>query len=462
MSNRRKFIHQLTGAAALVTTGTLAANAAKAKEEEHLLAWNRKYSSNDKVRLAGIGMGIQGFHDMNAALEVPGTEIVACADLYQGRLDRAKEVYGNHLFTTRNYQEILDRKDVDAVIIATNDSWHSRISIDALKKGKAVYCEKPMVHKISEGYDVIKAQEQTKKVYQVGSQGVSSLGYAKAKELFEAGEIGAINSVEAVNNRQSSLGAWKYTIPSDASPETVDWNRYQQNQSKKTPFDEKRFFWWRNYREFGTGMAGDLFVHMLSGLHFITSSKGPSKIYSLGDLTYWKDGRNVPDVMSAVLHYPQTKEHAPFQVTLRVNFVSGEGESGYTKLTGTEGVMFIGENRVTVKRRKMPKAPGIGGWDSLDTFPESMQKKLVAEHNNKYSKEDQKAATLPDISFVSPKDFSSLVAHFTNFMDSVRTGKPVVEDAVFGFRAAAPCLACNDSYFADKVIRWNPDTMKLV
>jgi predicted dehydrogenase len=459
MANRRRFLQQLGGTAALFSSKELAAFESGTKMVK--LQPKPLYSPNDAIRLAGIGMGIQGYNDVRAALKVPGVELVACADLYSGRLEHAKEEFGNHLFTTKHYQEILDRKDVDAVIIATADSWHNKICIDALKKGKAVYCEKPMVHKIEQGWEVVNAQKAANKVMQVGSQRVSSLGFAKAKELYEAGEIGMINSVEAVNTRQSALGAWNYTIPLDSSPQTVDWDQYQSNQQKKMPYDEKRFFRWRNYREFGTGMAGDLYVHLLSGLHFLTGSLGPSKIFSIGDLTYWKDGRNVPDVMNAVLEYPQTTKHPAFQVSLQVNFVSGEGETGYTKITGSDGVMFVSEGKVTVKRRKMAKAPGIGGWDSLATFTNAMQEKLKATHSAKYSAEDQRPHSMPDITYVAPEGFDGHVAHFANFFESMRTGKPVVEDAAFGFRAAAPCLACNDSYFQNKVIHWDPEKMKL-
>lgn len=460
MSNRRKFIRQLGGTAALLTGSSLAAFEAKGRTE--IIEAPKKYSANDKIQIAGIGMGIMGYNDVDSALKVPGVEIVACADLYEGRLQHAKEVYGNHLFTTKNYQEILDRPDIDAVIIGTSDNWHAQIAIDAMKKGKAVYVEKPMVHLIEQGWDVIKAQQQTKKVLQVGSQGTSSLGFAKAKELYEQGAIGEINSVVSVNNRQSPLGAWEYTIPLDSSPQTVDWERYQANQKKKTSYDEKKFFWWRNYREFGTGMAGDLYVHMLSSLHYILSSKGPTKIYSIGDLTYWKDGRNVPDVMNAVMQYPQTKEHAPFQVSLQVNFVSGEGETGFTKIIGSEGMMMVGSSRVVVKRRKVAKAPDIGGWDSLNTYTKEMQQKLKEAHKQKYKEEETKAKVLEDITFVAPEEFDSHVAHFANFFESVRTGKPVMQNAEFGFRAAAPCLACNDSYFENKVINWDAEKMKLV
>jgi predicted dehydrogenase len=407
-------------------------------------------------------MGIQGYNDLESVLKAAGTELVACCDLYTGRLDHAKELYGDHIFTTKRYEEILDRPDVDAIILATTDSWHSKISIDAMKKGKAVYCEKPMVNQINQGWDVINTQRQTGMVMQVGSQGVSSLGFAKAKELYEAGEIGSINSVEAVNTRQSFLGAWEYTIPLDASTVTVDWERFQSNQKNKHPYEDKRFFWWRNYREYGTGVAGDLFVHLLSGLHFITGSNGPSKIYSIADLSFWKDGRNVPDIMNSLLQYPSTKKHPSFQVTLSVNFASGEGETGYTKITGTDGVMFISEETVTVKRKKMQKAPGIGGWDSMHTYTKDMQARLQADHNKKYGGADQDSKSLPDIIYRVPPGYNAHEEHLANFIAAVRNRKPVVEDAIFGFRACAPCLACNESYFENKVMEWDPEGMKLI
>src|SRR6185436_7712408 len=192
-SSRRKFLQQI-GAATLVTAASpLSSLAAREKAEERIMTYERKISSNDKVRLGVIGYGVQGHFDLDTALKVPGVELAGICDLYTGRLVNAKEKFGNDLFTTRNYKELLDKSDIDAVIIATTDCWHSRITKDALVKGKAVYCEKPMIYKISEGRDVIEAQKKTGKVLQVGSQRVSSIGLAKAKELLAAGEIGKLN-----------------------------------------------------------------------------------------------------------------------------------------------------------------------------------------------------------------------------------------------------------------------------
>lgn len=460
-ATRRSFLKKLGGSTLAVAAAPLAGFATGAKHEEQILASEKKRAANDKINIGVIGLGIMGYNDLNTALKIPGVELVAACDLYTGRLERARELHGNNLFTTQDYREVLNRRDIDAVIVATSDNWHARITQEALQKGKAVYCEKPMVHRISEGAGVMEAQQKSGKVMQVGSQRVSSVVYAKAKELYQAGEIGKLNTIEAAFDRQSALGAWQYTMPADASEATVDWDRYIAG-TKKIPYDPKKFFWWRNYRDFGTGVAGDLFVHLLSGVHLITGSKGPRKIFSSGQLSYWKDGRDVPDVMTAIMEYPETPQHPPFQLMLRVNFISGEGDHGTLKLIGEEGVMDLSGNGLTVRHSLLPKAPGIGGWDALNTYPKAMQETLRSQYAQKYSEADQKATVKESITYKPPQGYNEHLDHFANFFDSVRTGKPVVEDAVFGFRAAAPCLACNDSYFEKKIIYWNPDEMKLV
>lgn len=459
--SRRHFLKKLGGSTLALAAAPLASLAGEEKTEERILRYEKKISANDKIRIGVIGMGIMGYNDLNTALKVPGVELAAACDLYTGRLERAKELHGKDLFVTQDYREILNRNDIDAVIVATSDNWHARIAEDALKKGKAVYCEKPMVHRISEGAGLISAQKKSGKTMQVGSQRVSSIVYHKAKELYKAGEIGKLNTIEAAFDRQSALGAWQYTMPPDASEATVDWDRYIAG-TKKIPYDPKKFFWWRNYRDFGTGVAGDLFVHLLSGVHVITGSKGPHKIFSSGQLSYWKDGRDVPDVMSAIMEYPETPEHPPFQLMLRVNFISGEGDHGTLKFIGEEGVMDLSGNGLTVSHSLMPKAPGIGGWDALSTYPKAMQETLRSQYAQKYSEADRKAPMKEAINYKPPQGYNEHLDHFIDFFDGVRTGKPVIEDAVFGFRAAAPCLACNDSYFEKKIIYWNPDEMKVV
>ncbi len=461
LNSRRRFLQQI-GATSLITAASpFASLTAQEKAEERILNYERNFSANDKVRIGVIGYGVQGHFDLNTALKVPGVELAGICDLYTGRIENAKEQYGKDLYTTRNYKELLDRADIDAVLICTTDVWHARITLDALAKGKHVYCEKPMVYKINEGAPVVAAAKKSGKVVQVGSQRVSSLGYAKAKELLAAGEIGKLNMVNAVYDRQSSIGAWEYTIPKDADANTTDWEKFIAITGQKMPYDGKKFFWWRAFKEVGTGVAGDLFIHLLSGTHFITNSKGPESIYSTGQFSYWKDGRNLPDVMSGVMQYPDSPEHPTFQLTLQVNFISGTGGQEVIQLVGSEGVIQVQGNNITVKHSLMPEAPGFGGYDSLFTFSKSMQEEMQKEYDAKWTTEQRKRKTKEDIIFKVPAGYSDHLDHFTNFFDAIRTGKQVVEDAEFGFRAAAPALACNESYLSKKIVKWDPLNMKL-
>jgi predicted dehydrogenase len=459
-ASRRKFLQQIGGSALALGASPFGTLANEEKIEERILTYEKRLSSNDAVRIAVIGTGIMGHANVETALKIPGIELAAACDLYSGRLDRMKELYGANLFTTRDYREILDRKDVDVVIVATSDNWHARIATEAMKKGKHVYCEKPMVHRISEGLGVVNAQKQTKKVMQVGSQRVSSITHAKAREIYRAGQIGQLTCIEATYDRQSANGAWQYTMPTDGNTESVDWDRYIAGLPKE-PYDPKKFFWWRNYRAFGTGVAGDLFVHLLSGVHVITDSLGPTRIFSSGQLAYWKDGRDVPDVMTAIMDYPATKTHPAFQLTLRVNFISGDGGKSTTRLFGSEGVIDMGWNGFTVSHSLMSKAPGIGGWDSLSTYPKAMQDELKKQYNDRWTADDQKRPTKEPIKYAPPQGYNENLDHWMNFIEGVRSGKEVNEGPEFGFRAAAPCLAANDSYFQKKIINWDPVSMKL-
>jgi len=460
-SSRRRFLQQIGATGMLAAVSPLSTLAAKEKAEERTLFYERKISNADKIRLGVIGYGVQGHFDLTTALKVPGVELAGICDLYPGRLVNAKEQFGNELFTTRNYKELLDKTDIDAVIIATTDCWHSRITKDALAKGKAVYCEKPMVYKISEGPGIIEAQKKSGKILQVGSQRVSSIALAKAKELLAAGEIGKLNMVNAVYDRQNSIGAWEYTIPKDANAETTDWDKFIE-VTEKMAYDSKKFFWWRAFKEVGTGVAGDLFIHLLSGTHFITNSYGPQSIFSTGQFSYWKDGRNLPDVMSGVMQYGDTPEHPAFQLTLQVNFISGTGGQELLRFIGSEGVMEVRGNSLNIKHSLMPEAPGFGGYDSLFTFSKSMQDEMTKDYNAKWTEAQRKKPTKEDVVFKAPQGYSDHLDHFTNFFDAIRTGKTVVEDATFGFRAAAPALSCNESYFKKKIIKWDPVKMKLV
>ena len=417
-----------------------------------------RVSPNDKIRLAIIGHGGMGAGDTKLAVSLPGVELVAACDIYDGRLQHVKEIYGNQIFTTRDYREILNRKDIDCVIIATPDHWHSTISIAAMEAGKDVYCEKPMVHAISEGRGVIDAQERTGRVFQVGSQYVTSLVYQKARDLFRSGAIGTLNMVEAWLDRNSAIGAWEYSIPPDATPANIDWDRFLGNAPKR-PFEPVRLFRWRNYQDYGTGVAGDLFVHLLSGLHTVTGSAGPERIMATGGLRYWKDGRDVPDVMLGMLDYAAQPSHPEFTLSLRVNFKSGGGKELFGfRFIGSEGVMDTSMSSLTLQRTPPEQEPGY----TISTFTKQTQEQFLKTYRAKYPAEPVVSETMraqTSQSFAPPAGYDSQLEHHRFFYDCVRSRKRPVEDAVFGFRAAGPALLSNVSYFEKRICRWDPRSM---
>jgi len=458
-SSRRAFVKKLSlGAAAASLASPLLGRSSQDPSpfplEKDYPA--RRISANDKIRLATIGFGIQGIGDTMTAVQVPGVEFVAACDLYTGRLARAKELYGKDIFTTRDYREILSRKDIDAVIIAVPDHWHKTIATAALEAGKAVYLEKPMVKHIEEGYELISVWKKTGGILQVGSQGMSSVGNEKAREMFLKGMIGDLVLVEIYNDRFSSEGAWQYPVPPDASPETLDFDTFLGN-APKVPYDPVRFFRWRNYQAYGTGVAGDLFVHSFSTLHFVTDSKGPVAARATGGLRYWKDGRDVPDLLLSLYDFPETKTHPAFNAILRINFVAGNGGGGGFKLVGTEGAMEVGSQQVTLVNRKPGMKPG--GY-SLKAYTEKMQKEIMAEYDKKYGTGGP--GEPKETVFQASKGYKGAhYDHFHRFFGAMRGEDKIVENPIYGLRAAGAALLSNISYFQQKTVYWDPEKMRL-
>jgi predicted dehydrogenase len=430
----------------------------------------RAFGPNDRVRIATVGMGIIGFIDTACALGVPGVELVAVADLYSGRREHAREVHGDRVDAYVDYREVLARKDVDAVLLCVPDHWHARMSIDAMKAGKAVYCEKPMVRTIEEGPDVIRAQQETKAVFQVGSQYASSKIFDRLKEVLAGGAIGKLHAIEARYNRNSALGAWQYSIPTDASPETVDWDRFLGDAPRR-PFDADRFFRWRKYWDYGTAVAGDLFVHLLTGIHHATGALGPTRVAAMGGRRYWDDGREVYDLIMGLLDYPETKAHPAFTLALQTDFEDGGGASSVFRFVGSDGVIEVSFRGLKVTgagiSQESPEQV-LKGYNSVVTFSKAQQEAYAARlakegpaasrsRSRSASASDDKAET-----FQVPRGYDERYDHFVKFFRSIREGGAVEEDAIFGYRAAAPALLCNESYRLGRLIGWDPVAMRLV
>lgn len=381
----------------------------------------------DKVNVGFIGSGIRGKQLIDEFLEVPGMRGVAVADLYDGCLERAKEQLGDKITTTKDYRQLLDNKDIDAVVIATPDHWHERITLDALSAGKHVYVEKPMTWSMAEGPRIIAAAKSSGKVLQVGSQAKTSALTAKAKELIAAGALGKVNMIRMGNHRNDPQGAWVYPIPPDASEKTIDWARFI-GKSKKIPFDPARFFRWRCWWDYSAGVAGDLFVHQFTQMHEVMGTKAPKSAVSQGGIFKFNDGRTVPDIMNSLLEYPEG-----FLVDVYVTQANSFAPRGIL-IMGDQGTMQLEFGKLTIFPEA--KAPEAQLYGSLN-FPKRLRDEYLAKYANesKPVKPEPKEVTVPR----GP-------SHNWFFIDSIVNNKPSRENAEEGHYAAAAAHMCNMAF----------------
>src|SRR5207249_12011931 len=352
---RRQFIRVGTGAMAASATANITV-----LKPVPLSASARAVSPSDTVRFASIGTGVRGCELLQASLHVPGVECVGVCDLYDSRHEAAREAVKKDVPATREYRKILDRKDVDAVIVATMDHQHRKVVADACAAGKDVYCEKPMSHTVEDGFAMIDAAQKANRIVQIGSQRVSSILYAHAKEIYNSGKLGDVYCIEAYWDRNSPSGAWVYPIPPDASEQTIDWNAFLNGASKR-PFSPERFFRWRCFTDYGAGLAGDLFVHLISGIHFITGTNTVARrAQSTGCLYHFKDGRDFPDLIETFYDYPN------FRVYLRCNLNNDQRE--FIAFYGTKGTAIIRGQSLTFTpqaTRPQPEGYSIYGWPAM-------------------------------------------------------------------------------------------------
>jgi predicted dehydrogenase len=438
------------GSGALVAT-----TVAKSVLQPHILnASSRPVAPSDTVRFASIGTGIRGCEHLQASLSVPGIQCVAVCDLYDSRHTAAQEAVNNpSVPATRDYRSILDRKDVDSVLIATMDHNHLQIFQDACAAGKDVYCEKPMSHTPEDGFAMVEAAQKNKRMVAIGSQRVSSVLYAKAKEIFDSGKMGEVFSINAYWDRNSPSGAWVYPIPPDASEKTIDWNAFL-GKAPKVPFDPVRFFRWRCFRDYGEGLGGDLFVHLLSGIQFVAGINEPAqRAQSSGGLFHFKDGREFPDLIETLYDYPSCR------VTLRCNLNNAGGE--FIGFYGTKGTMIIKDSALTYKpedTRPEPEGYSIFGW------PKALRDQYLQKWHEEHPEPEALKWKVDETgeSYVNPPGYSDTVDHQANFYNAVRTRKPVVENEVFGNHAAIGCHLANFSYFEKSVAVWDKSAKKIV
>lgn len=435
--SRRDFIRTTAGAAALARGVML--------EPASFAASGHPVPPSDTIRFGMVGIGMQGNSLLRTSIQLPGVECAAACDLYDGRHTLAKEIVGKPIPTTRRYQELLDNKEIDCIVAALPDHWHKQMVVDACNAGKDIYCEKPMTHHVSEGFEMIAAEKKNNRIVQIGSQRRSSIVYAKAKELVEQGAIGELYLVEGTMGRNDPCGAWEYPPPPDLSPSNFDWDTWL-GPAPKREFDPIRFARWRAFQDYGEGIPGDLYVHLLTGIHHIKGvTAPPERALSSGGQIRWKDhGRDVPDTLTTLYEYPG------FRAMIRVTLNTDAPET--TRFLGTGGVLEINYNTVTVfAQDELEHSPCY----YTSSYPAKMRAEYVERWNSEHEPKPGTQSIIPSKSFYTPAGYNDDREHLWNFFQSVRTRRPSVEDATFGNHTAIACHMANHSYFKKTIAVWD-------
>lgn len=397
---------------------------------------------SDRVNIGFIGVGIRGHILTNAAMATGQANLVVACDTYQGHLDRSKETTDGKIETSFcNFKSVLDRKDIDAVVIATPDHWHLPMALAALDAGKDIYIEKPMTHSLEDGSKIIEAARRNNRIVQVGSQGRSSPLQKKAREIVASGQLGRITKIVASYNRNSSTGAWNYPIPMDLkNGVNFNWEEWLGSAPQR-PFDAERVFRYRKYWDYSGGITTDLFVHLITSIHFIMDVKMPQSVVATGGILVRKDGREVPDTLDALFDYEG------FHVNMSSTFNNASTAEQGMQFLGTEGSLVLGGNALSLT----PEKHREGYQYSIDSWPKELQEQFWNEGNHR---EEAKPASKWEASSIEDKT-DAVPVHMAEFFECVRTRKECSENAVVGNYAASAGHMVNISYRSGKKVTWD-------
>ena len=320
MSNdRREFLQAAGIAGAALLSGSLTETA-------------RGFAANDTLQVGLIGTGGRCRQLVKSFPNLPNVKITAVCDVWDTNLAEGKKLADREAFATKQYEELLARKDVDAVLIGAPNHWHVPLTIAACAAGKDVYVEKPLTHDLSEGKAVIDAQNAHKRVVQVGTQQRSMTHILEAYKLLKGGTVGEVHKVHCTWNRNAARAQ---RFKDGIDPKSVDWKRFL-GTAKPQEFDSYRFRQWRWFWDFGGGLFTDLMVHWIDVVHWFLDLDHPATAASAGDFYSAKDVWETPDTVQTVLRYPEKNVQVYFEGTF-----SNNRNGAMVEFMGTEGTLYV-------------------------------------------------------------------------------------------------------------------------
>lgn len=416
IEDRRRFLQGLAAAAAAAGAVRLAPGALQAQAR-----------GPARTRLAIAGVGGRGLRLARFAQSLTTCEVVAVADAYDGRLARAKELLGEKVATARDGRALLDRGDVDAVVIATPDHLHAPLATAALAAGTHVYLERPVAVSTADRDALVAAAAAHPRVVQCGGGWITSPLFTAARRFVQDGALGRVLLATGTWDSGSALDAWQAPYPPDASPDTVDFAAFLGDRPSR-PFDPGRFFRWRAHAEFGSGLAGSRFVPQLTALHWLLGLGVPARCAAIGTLARWRDGRDQPDTLAASFHYAE----GPV-VSLSAT-LNGTGRPAELRLVGTDATLVIAERRLSL----LPEPPVEPYPDVAETWAKPYRDWFYMMHG---MSRDGLVRGAPDVEkttevFELPQGAGTAAAHLADFLDAIRTGQPPREPLTLGLEAA--------------------------
>jgi predicted dehydrogenase len=370
-------------------------------------------AANDTLNVACLGTGGRCRGLMKALREVPNVRIAAVCDIWEVALAEGKKLADPKAGATKHYKELLDRKDIDAVVIGSPDHWHVPMTVDACAAGKDVYVEKPLTHSVAEGKSVIEAQNKHNRIVQVGTQQRSMTHLIQAREVVKSGRIGRVVKVHLTWNRNSDRVRKN---PLGVDPKAVNWKAFL-GTAREQPFDEYRFRNWRWFWDFGGGLFTDLMVHWIDVVHWFLEPDHPLKAVSIGDHFIAKGVWETPDTVQTLLSYPD------FQAYFEGTFANARNRA-MVEFMGTDATLYCDRGRYEIhpeRGRGKPEEVVLGsGERGLDFY----------RH--------------PD----------GELLHLTNWVECVRSRKRPNCPAEEGVKSAAAAHLANQALRSGQTVEW--------
>ena len=386
-------------------------------------------------------------------------EIAGVCDVFDIRLERGIAVGGKNTLAFRDYRKLLAREDIEAVIIATPDHWHAKMAIDAINSGKHVYLEKCMTRTVDEAVLLKKEVQRSDLVFQLGHQGRQNDLQKRARELYAKGTLGKVTLVETTTNRNNPFAAWIWPIHDKASETTIDWEKFQGPGASEIPFDPARFFRWRCWWDYGTGMAGDLLTHDYDAVNHIMDLGIPHSATASGGIYFYKDGREVPDVFHANFEYPDR------DLTLIYSGTLANGVPRGTMIMGHDATMELGQSltiwadsQSTVYKSRIESGI-IDPASPMIRFrpPDKITVDAITSATSKYFADRGLTYT-----YQAGRRVDTSNLHLAEWLECIRNGGETSCNIEKGFQEAITAHMATISYREGRKVVWDPGNERII